>query len=613
MELDSEGPVLLDGDASANGADWDAAAIAVLRKARRAGADEPAERAWDLLSRRTVEGVQVPPLGTADRLAHSGGPLAVPPGRAAGAGWDIRSWVADPDPAGASAAAVGDLENGATSLWLTVGGGGTAIGDLAAALRGVFLEMAPVVVSATGDVTDLQAASAFAEVLRSSGVRPDSGSCLGIDPVGRALRSAASLAVAEVSSVVGEGAALAADLGVRALVVDGTAAHDAGAGDAGELGYALAVGAAYLRALAAAGYSIEQSLRLLEFRLAATADQFTTIAKFRAARVLWDRVAELSGAAPAAREQFIHASTSLPMLTRYDPWVNVLRTTVAAFAAGVGGADAVTVLPFDTRLGIPDALGRRLARNTSSLLVSESHVAAVADPAAGSSAVEILTAELADAGWAEFQRIEQSGGAVAALVDGVLQQGFSAVAAERGRRIATRSQPITGVSEFPNLREVLPARRVSEAAPDSVSWAGAFEAMRDAPAPAPVFLATLGPIAAHSARAGFVANLFAAGGIDTVTAGATTGVDDVVAAFGASGCTVACLAGTDPAYGEIGAAVVAGLRARGARRVVLAGRPRGELANLVDDQVAVGDDVVEFLHRTRAQLIPDTDSLEVAR
>jgi methylmalonyl-CoA mutase len=603
MEPGNEGPVRLDSDSIATATDWDDAAAAVLRKARRLSADDPADRAWELLSRDTVEGVTIPPLGTAERAA--GRVVRVPAGRSAAAGWDIRSPIADPDPVAASAAAVADLENGATSLWVTVGGAGSAPDDLDRAIQGVYLDMAPVVLSAAGEVTDLQAAQALAGVLRSRGVTPDPGTCLGVDPVGRALRSPGSPPdSAALIAVVGDSSRLATELGVRALVVDGTAAHDAGAGDAGELGYALAVGVAYLRALAASGLAAEQSLRLMEFRLAATADQFATIAKFRAARVLWDRVAELSGAAAGDREQFVHAVTSLPMLTRYDPWVNLLRTTVAAFAAGVGGADAVTVLPFDTRLGVPDALGRRMARNISSLLVSESHVAAVADPAAGSYAVEMLTAELAEAGWSAFQRIEHAGGILAAIADGSLLHGFAATAAERQRRIATRAQPITGVSEFPNLREVLPTRRIPDGLVENNSWAADFENLRDQPASAPIFLATLGPVAAHAARAGFAANLFAAGGIDTVTAGATTGVEDVVGAFTAAGATVACLAGSDPAYGEIGAAVIAALRGAGARHVVLAGRPRGELADLVDDNVAVGDDVVEFLRRTRAQLDP---------
>jgi len=246
-----------------------------------------------------------------------------------------------------------------------------------------------------------------------------------------------------------------------------------------------------------------------------------------------------------------------------------------------------------------------MARNTSSLLISESHVAAVTDPAGGSHAVEILTTELAEAGWAEFQRIERSGGVLAALADGSLRSRFAVTAAERARRVATRRQPITGVSEFPNLREVLPTRRSSagaDATPEPAAWAGVFEELRDAPATAPVFLATLGTVPDHAARAGFVANLLAAGGVESVTAGATASVPDVVAAFAETGSPVACLAGSDKAYAESGVDVVEALRTAGATWVVLAGRPKGPLADLVDDQVAVGDDVVEFLRRTRTQL-----------
>jgi len=612
--LDGEGPVRLAGATAATEHDWDLAAAAVLRRARRMADDAPAEQAWNTLAGTTVEGLLIPPLGTPGRLARAGGPAfhangSVYAGSAivrAESGWDIRSLITDPDPAAAAASAVADLENGVTSLWVTVGGGGTAPDDLDRATTGVFPEMAPIIVSAAGAVTDREAGTALADLFQARGGAPDPGSSLGADPIGRTLRSAAptvgqrAALVDELREII----AMAEDLGIRAMVVDGTAAHQAGAGDAQELGYCLAVGAEYLRVLEATDCGIEQALELLEFRYAATDDQFATISKFRAARGLWGRVVQLCGAADGSAEQLQHAVTSRAMLTRYDPWVNLLRTTVAAFAAGVGGADAVTVLPFDSRLGVPDALGRRLARNTSSLLISESHVAAVADPAGGSQAVEMLTAALADAAWAEFQQIERAGGILAALADGSVRNRYAATATERNRRIATRRRPITGVSEFPNLREVLPARRSADRTDDVAGWAAPFEAMRDEPAPGPVFLATLGPIADHAARAGFAANLFAAGGIDTVTAGGTDDFAGVLTAFRDTGSSVACVTGSDRAYADIGVAVVEGLRSAGARWVVLAGRPPGALVGLLDDAVAVGDDVVEFLRRTRRQLLP---------
>ena len=303
-------------------------------------------------------------------------------------------------------------------------------------------------------------------------------------------------------------------------MVDGTAVHDLGGSDVQELGYVLALGAHYLRALDAAGIAVDEAAGLVEFRLAASDEQFLTIAKLRAVRRLWARMLELSGASEDRRNMTLHAVTSRPMMTKYDPWVNMLRTCVAAFAAGVGGADVVTVLPFDARLGLPDAFARRIARNTSTLLVEESHVAKVADPAGGAFAVEKLTDDLAVAGWEELGRLEAVGGVLAAIEDGSLQARIDEVVAERDRQVATRTRALTGLTEFPNLHETLPERApYAEGAIPVRAYGQAFEALRDEPATTKVFLATLGTIAAHTARATFATNLFAAGGIDVVNEG----------------------------------------------------------------------------------------------
>ena len=185
--------------------------------------------------------------------------------------------------------------------------------------------------------------------------------------------------------------------------------HDAGASDVQELAYSLAAGAAYLRLLVDAGLTVDEAAGQIDFRYAATDEQFITIAKLRAARRLWNRVAELSGVTTDARGQRQHAVTSRPMMSAYDPYVNMIRTTIAAFAAGVGGAEAVTVLPFDEPLGLPEAFSRRIARNTSSLLISESHVAIVTDPAGGSHSVEKLTDDLARSAWAMFGELDATG------------------------------------------------------------------------------------------------------------------------------------------------------------------------------------------------------------
>ncbi len=305
------------------------------------------------------------------------------------------------------------------------------------------------------------------------------------------------------------------------------------------------------------------------------------------------------------------------MMTARDPWVNLLRTTLACFAAGVGGADAVTVQPFDARLGLPDDFARRIARNTQALLVEEANVARVIDAAGGSWYVESLTEELAQSAWAWFREIERAGGFAAALGAGLIADRLAATRARRADDIAHRRAPITGVSEFPNLAEKLPVRQPAPAEPGGglprIGYAEEFEALRDRSDAHPVrpriFLATFGPVAAHTARASFAANLFQAGGIETVRAGdpssaapaAGTSTDpaEIAAAFSASGATVACLCSTDKLYADHADAVAAALKAAGATRVWLAGK--GQYAT-VDGHVHAGCDAVDVLRTTLTEL-----------
>ena len=601
----SEPVGLLSGPAHTQ-ADWERLAAAVLRKSKRLGADDPDDAVWQKLTRTTLDGIAVTPLGTPQSLSG-----VSTQGRPTRAGeWDVRACFADPDTAATRAAVLTDLENGVTSVWLQLGDHAVPVGDLGTVLADVLLDVAPVVLDAPDD--QIGAARAFADLARSVSTGSTSGLAdgtnLGVDPVGARVRRA-GLAEAATTDDVVEAAALADELGCRALVVDGTAVHDLGASDAQELGYALAVGAAYLRALVDAGRTVEEANALLEFRLAATDEQFPTIAKFRAARRLWGRLLELSGVEESAPMR-LHAVTSRPMMTRYDPWVNMLRTCVAAFSAGVGGADALTVLPFDAALGLPDAFSRRIARNTSALLVSESHVARVADPAGGAYAVERLTDDLAVAAWEELGRLEtaDSGdahGSLAGLPG--LAGRIESVVAERDQQVARRKRPITGLSEFPNLAETLPERRPHpEGALQVRPYGHAFEALRDEPARTPVFLATMGTVAAHTARATFASNLFAAGGIAVVNPGRLDDVDAVVAAYTGpdGGQPVVCLTGPDAAYAAGGADLVAALRSAGARHVILAGKPGPGTVptDLVDDSCAMGLDALAFLHRTREHL-----------
>ncbi|WP_299050880.1 methylmalonyl-CoA mutase family protein [uncultured Nocardioides sp.] len=548
-------------------ADWEAAAAAVLRKARRLRDDDPDDAAWGKLTRRTLDGIDVRPLGTPEQAED-----VVTAGRPTRAGdWDIRSFTdraaLAQDPKAAHAHLLTDLAGGVGSLWLQAG----PDTDWTTLLEEVLLDLAPVVLEpAPGEA--LATARAFLEAVGDADLA--AGTQLGAGPDDDDL--------AEV-------AALAAERGVLGVVVDGATVHDRGASDAQELGWVLAAGVRALRTLEAAGTEPQQAAALVELRLAVTDEQLTSIAKLRAARRAWTRVLGASGVTDAPVR--VHAVTSRPMMSRYDPHVNMLRTTVAAFAAGVGGAEAVTVLPFDAPLGRPEAFGRRIARNTSALLISESHVAKVVDPAGGSYAVERLTDDLAVAAWAELGRIEAEDHAADAFEARVAE-----VVAERDRQVATRKRPLTGLSEFPSLSLEQPERTPYDAWDGVRPWGAAYEAMRDDPPTAHVFLATLGPIAAHTARATFATNLLAAGGVDVDVAGPTEGPDDLVSAY--DGQPVVCLAGSDGTYDEWGEQAAAALRGAGASYVVVAGKPR----EWADDDAAMGVDAVDFLGRVREKL-----------
>ncbi|MFE7119644.1 methylmalonyl-CoA mutase family protein [Streptomyces sp. NPDC057654] len=571
---------------------WQHLVEGVLRKS---GREFSGAAAVDALSVEIEEGLRSRPLYTADDASPDPGLPGFAPfvrgGRPEGnalGGWDVRQRHAAAD----GAAVLADLENGVASLWLVVGEHGIPVASLGRVLDGVYLDLAPVALDA-GDGVE----AAAGELLRLYGERGVAKEAargnLGADPLGFEARTGEGFDFAAVARLA---RLCAAEYpGLRAVTVDALPYHEAGGSAAQELGSSLATGVAYLRELTAAGLTVEQAVGQLEFRYAATADQFLTIAKLRAARRLWARVAEVCG---AEGRQVQHAVTSPVMMVRRDPWVNMLRTTVATLAAGVGGADAVTVLPFDHALGLPDAFARRIARNTSTILVEESHLARVIDPAGGSWYVERLTDELAAAAWAFFQRVEGAGGQAAALRSGQLGRDLAETWRARGAKLAKRREPITGVSEFPNLAE-RPVEREPAPAPPSgglprVRRDEAFEDLRArsdrhlaATGARPrIYLAALGPAAAHTARLTFASNLFQAGGIEPVDQGA----------FEDSGAAEVCLCSSDALYEEQAAEAAGALREAGARHVFLAGKA-GQYPG-VDACVFAGCDAVAVLSAT---------------
>ncbi|MDG6109133.1 methylmalonyl-CoA mutase subunit beta [Dactylosporangium aurantiacum] len=567
-----------------------------------------------LLSTTTYDGVEIRPLYTAGDDGRDGtGVPGLPPFVRGGTtrtplagGWQLRQHHAQPDPDRGRQAVIADLDAGVTSLWLRVGPGALPVTDIGAVLGPLDPARHTVVLDA-GDAL----ATAAQELLR---IDPGVAGGLGADPLGLRARTGRS-SDPTVADDLAVRCARAAP-GLRAYTVDATVYHDAGGGDAEELGCALAVAVAYLRRMTASGLSVDEAFGQIEFRFAATADQFATIAKLRAARRLWWRVAQECGASPDSAAQRQHAVTSGAMMTTRDPWGNVLRTTVGCFGAAVGGADAVTVQPFDTALRLPDEQARRIARNTSSILLQEAHLGRVLDPAGGSWYVGELTGELAQAAWSWFAEIERAGGADTAWESGLLARRLAATWQRRAEDLAHRRETVTGVTDFPLLSEAPPGRPAATAAEGGLPrhrYAEDFEALRDrsdawlaahGERPA-VFLAAFGPGSAGGPRAAFTTNLFAAGGIETRTGGPGDPAE-LAAAFTASGLRVACLVATDAGYAEHAAATAAALKAAGAARVWLAGKPGPRAASDaeagVDGYLHLGCDALAVLRSTYPDL-----------
>jgi methylmalonyl-CoA mutase len=324
----------------------------------------------------------------------------------------------------------------------------------------------------------------------------------------------------------------------------------------------------------------------------------------------------------------------------------------------VAGVDSVTVLPFDLTTGLPDDLGLRMARNTQLVLQEESRVGVVADPAGGSWYVEDLTERLAADAWRRFQEVEAAGGLPDAIGSGAVAEAIGVTAAARRAAVATRRQPITGVSEFPFLdeepldrpmlagwresaRDPVPVElpgpgdgRLTEAAIAAMSdgaavatvtaalavgptandrtlslrrWAEPYESLRaaaeaavadDGSAPS-VFVVTLGPVPAHNARAGWIRNLLASGGIRSIDPGPVESAEHAVQAFRDSRTRIAAIASSDEWYAEHAAAVASALKGAGAKLVLLAGNPGDHRAAWtaagVDRFAHVGVDVLDLL------------------
>jgi len=401
------------------------------------------EAPFSSLEKTTVEGLAIEPL-------YAASPQANAPARvvASDRAWEAATLTAHPDPVRANREVLADLNGGAASLVIRIdptGKTGVAVGSdaaLARVLEGVILELAPVALDA--GFLGPQAAGWLSAAAKAS---PGALLRFHLDPL--SAYAAAGASPGSIEAHLAAAATTAARLAeiypqAQLFLASGRVVHEAGGGEALEVAFAASAAVAYAKALVEAGLPMAQAFGRITLGLSADADHFLTIAKLRAARAVWARIALACGAEPTAR---IEARSSRRMLTAKDAWTNMVRLTAAGFGAAVGGADTVLLGNFTDALGLPTEFGRRQSRNTQLVLMEEAHVGRVADPAAGSGYVEALTDEIARKAWSDFQAMEAAGGIVTALTSGQIAAGVAAA-------IAARPEPkIIGVTAFPPTKD----------------------------------------------------------------------------------------------------------------------------------------------------------------
>jgi methylmalonyl-CoA mutase len=626
----------------------------------------------DALVRRTHDRIELRPLYRRGDAPAPAGLPGTPPflrGAIAAAGrWEVRSRIAHPDPGHANRQALDELAGGADGLLLVIddrvsvgeavpnGSLVHGVDELAALLDTLPIGRRPIRIEA-GWRFGAVAALLVAHLRRIGQPLTVPDITVHADPLGSTARGVpidldAALARAVEMALWDrrEGSRL------MTLLADGLPYHDGGSSSAQELGCALAVAVAYLRALDPAGMPPAEATARIAFRLSIDTDIFLNIAKLRALRLMWHRVTEACGT--SAEGMRIAAQSAERMMAARDVHVNLLRGTAACFAAAAGGADAITVLPFDHALGPASGLARRLARTTQLILREESGLYRVADPAGGSWAVEALTRDLAREAWSLFQIIESGGGIGPMLMRGSVQEWIAEIWAERASAVARRVECVTGVNAFPELDEPTIPRESVDSAPlvaatrrrleqamdtrgvafDAVVTAAAagrailyrgpvaaytpitphrmgeaFEALRDrgdawlqsrGSRPA-VFIARLGDSGDAQERAGRAAEIFRAGGFSLIESEPLSPGEAAGPVLAEAGCRLAILAGSDDAYAREGAAALRALAEAGAWRLWVVDPPEGvarELEPGAAGAIRAGDDVVAILEDAYAAL-----------
>jgi len=415
----------------------------------------------DALTVKTPDGLAIQPLYTAeDGVAVARDLRARDPERP----WDLRVRAAHPDPVRAAKDVITDLESGAASVLLKIdptGADGVAVGsaeDLSKALSGVLLDLAPVALDA--GFLGPKAADWLGALAKAA---PNAPLAFHLDPLTAFAQTGAS--PGPIESHVFNAATVASRLAqtyakASLFLATGRAAHEAGGSNTEELAVMTASALAYAKALVRSGLSMDDAFGRIVLGVSLDGEYFTGVAKVRAAKAMWARLTQACGVTVAPR---IEVRSSRRMLAKADAWTNLLRLTSAGFAGAVGGADAILLDAFTDAIGLPTAFARRQARNTQLVLMEESNLGRVADPAGGAWYLDSLTDQLARAAWGGFQAIEAAGGIIKALESGLVADAVAKTRASQEAAFADKSRKILGVTVFPNADDKTPEVETPEA------------------------------------------------------------------------------------------------------------------------------------------------------
>lgn len=393
------------------------------------------------------------------------------------------------------------------------------------------------------------------------------------------------------------------------FTIHGEEFEESGATAVEETGFTLAAAIDFLAGMRERKVDADRAASSLTFSFAIGANYFFQIAKLRAFRMMWAQAVESFGGSCQSAKARIHARTSRWNETIYDPHVNILRGTTEAMSAILGGADSVSVAPFDECYKAPDEASQRLARNTQIILKKEALLAHVADPGAGSYCLEVITDFLAREGWKTMQKIEAAGGYRKAVADGLIAQALEKSLAAKEAAVASRRRLVTGTNQHANLSEKALDRIDATQPAGKRRGAWMYEQLRlrterhvASGGKLPhILLAEIGDARMRAARSGFAANFFGCAGFDLATQRFSNAAE-----IAAADADLIVLCSSDAEYPALAGEVLARLKALGRKTpVVIAGPPDsgGQLeAAGVADFVHVRSNPIEVLAKWQQRL-----------